>query len=309
MNNQRLGLLVFSLACISSGRVFADEGHFGYDGSLGPKFWPKNFQTCAGKYQSPIDIEEHLVTRVSYPPIRYHGFADKPVGSTLTNNGHTVMLQLNTEEPLAVSGGPLKDRYLFQQLHFHWGHNDSVGSEDTINNHSFPMELHMVFFNQKYHNFTNALNHEDGLTVMAFFYEVSAEDNFVYAEIVEHLPTVVLPHSEAKLSRQLPLELLLPNDKSQYYTYHGSLTTPPCSEVVTWIDFKESILLSHEQVEEFRSLQDTDGDTMTHNNRPVQPLGNRVVYFNEREDYSSAVCSKSALILISALFIALLATN
>jgi hypothetical protein len=47
------------------------------------------------------------------------------------------MLELKTKEPLAVSGGPLAGVYLFKQLHFHWGHNDSVGSEDTINNHRF----------------------------------------------------------------------------------------------------------------------------------------------------------------------------
>jgi len=80
------------------------------------------------------------------------------------------------------------------------------------------------------------------------FVQVASEDSFAYAEIAEHLPVVVLPHSEAHLARQLPLELLLPPDKSQYYTYNGSLTTPPCSEVVTWIDYKQSIPLSHEQV-------------------------------------------------------------
>jgi len=47
------------------------------------------------------------------------------------------MLEFKTSEPLAVSGGPLNGHYLFKQLHFHWGHNDSVGSEDTINNHRY----------------------------------------------------------------------------------------------------------------------------------------------------------------------------
>lgn len=47
---------------------------------------------------------------------------------------NSVMLELKTDEPLGISGGPLHGHYLFQQLHFHWGHNDSVGSEDTINN-------------------------------------------------------------------------------------------------------------------------------------------------------------------------------
>lgn len=42
-------------------------------------------------------------------------------------------------------------------------------------------------------------------------------------------------------------DLLLPK-LDEYFTYHGSLTTPPCSEVVTWIDFKQPISLSHSQV-------------------------------------------------------------
>jgi carbonic anhydrase len=46
------------------------------------------------------------------------------------------MLQINTTNPTSVSGGPLHGIYAFTQLHFHWGNNDSVGSEDTINNHT-----------------------------------------------------------------------------------------------------------------------------------------------------------------------------
>ena len=46
-----------------------------------------------------------------------------------------VLLQLNMSEPAMISGGPLKGRYVFSQLHFHWGQNDSFGSEDLINNH------------------------------------------------------------------------------------------------------------------------------------------------------------------------------
>jgi len=59
------------------------------------------------------------------------------------------------------------------------------------------------------------------------------------------------------------------------------------------------------QVEEFRRLKNTDGDLMTHNNRPVQPLGNRVVWFNEREDYllqesgAPAIYSRVASLLLT----------
>jgi carbonic anhydrase len=132
--------------------------------------------------------------------------------------------------------------------------------------------------------------------------QVSDEANYAYDEIVEHLPVVVLPHSEAHLARQLPLELLLPAEKSQYFTYNGSLTTPPCSEVVTWIDYKQSIPLSHDQVEEFRRLQNTEGDYMTHNNRPVQPIGDRIVLFNEIENYDYSSVGTIALHLATLLF-------
>lgn len=55
----------------------------------GPDHWADTYKTCRGKYQSPIDIDEHHVTRVHLPPIRYEGFETPPLSSTITNNGHT----------------------------------------------------------------------------------------------------------------------------------------------------------------------------------------------------------------------------
>lgn len=73
-------------------------------------------------------------------------------------------------------------------------------------------------------------------------------ENSVYSEIVEHLDSVTQPHSEARLHAPMTLDDLLPINKHAYFTYNGSLTTPPCSEVVTWLDFKEPIPLSSHQV-------------------------------------------------------------
>ena len=65
-----------------------------------------------------------------------------------------------------------------------------------------------------------------------------------------------------------PLELF--PDKRAYYTYMGSLTTPPCTEDVQWIVFKNPITLSKEQISAFSSLH-------TNNARPVQPVNGRAV--------------------------------
>ncbi|XP_068086133.1 carbonic anhydrase 2 [Anabrus simplex] len=279
----------FYMSFLLSAACCLVNGHhdFGYDGSMGPSNWPQEYSNCAGKYQSPIDIEEHLVRHVRLPALKFQGFDATPVSSTLTNNGHTVMLQLKTVEEACISGGPLLGRYVFSQLHFHWGSNNSIGSESTINNHSFPLELHMVFYKDQYGNFDEALKHSDGLTVIGLFYELYGPGNSVYNEIVEMLPQVTAPQTNTKLEKQITLGSLLPEDRLLYFTYNGSLTTPPCSEVVTWIEFKQPILLSEPQVAAFRKLR-TDSGLMTHNFRPVQPLSGRLVLFNMAEAYSSA---------------------
>jgi carbonic anhydrase len=62
----------------------------------------------------------------------------------------------------------------------------------------------------------------------------------------------------------------MPGDRT-FYTYKGSLTTPPCSETVSWLVMKEPMTVSKSQVEKFKSL--VHGNT----NRPVQPLYGRVI--------------------------------
>ena len=72
----------------------------------------------------------------------------------------------------AISGGPINSTYVFQQLHFHWGQNDNQGSEDMINNHSFSMELHVVFWKKEYGSYDEAIKRDDGLTVLGYLYQV-----------------------------------------------------------------------------------------------------------------------------------------
>lgn len=54
---------------------------------------------------------------------------------------------------------------------------------------------------------------------------------------------------------------------------------PPCLEVVTWIDFFHPIPIAHEQLQKFRQLENSEGKFLNHNFRPVQQVGDRIVWF------------------------------
>uniref|UniRef100_A0A336KUN5 carbonic anhydrase n=1 Tax=Culicoides sonorensis TaxID=179676 RepID=A0A336KUN5_CULSO len=253
---------------------------FGYDGDHGPDHWGEDYGECFGKHQSPINIDsEHVVKKV-LPQLKIKHFLEKPKEMSITNNGHTVQLTVNVENMPIVSGGPLTGPYQFAQLHFHWGDNDTYGSEDLIEGHSFPMELHAVFYKMEYGSVKSAMSHEDGLTVLAFFFEISDDDNENYMEFTQLLDQIVEPRTSAVFTKQPSFGELFATDFTHYYTYNGSLTTPPCSEIVTWIDFAHPIYLSHNQLEKFRHLKDDHHHPLTHNFRPVQPLGDRIIWFN-----------------------------
>ena len=77
-----------------------------------------------------------------------------------------------------LEGGPLPDgvKYLLVQTHWHWGPDDTLGSEHTIEGRKFPLEVHMVHYNEKYKDMEEASNHVDGIAVNAIMYEVRLEN-------------------------------------------------------------------------------------------------------------------------------------
>jgi carbonic anhydrase len=65
-----------------------------------------------------------------------------------------------------------------------------------------------------------------------------------------------------------PQDFIPPN--THHSSYHGSLTTPPCTEGVQWIVLRDPIAMSARQIAQFVSI-------VGHNARPVQPLHGRRV--------------------------------
>ncbi|KAK7465958.1 hypothetical protein BaRGS_00037496 [Batillaria attramentaria] len=145
--------------------------------------------------------------------------------------------------------------------------------------------MHVVAYNCKYGDMATAVGHSDGLAVLGFFFEISSKDNKGFKRIVHALGKITNPGTVYGM-KPVPLMDLFPSDVNNYYRYAGGLTTPPCSEVVTWTVFRQPIPISAKQMEAFRNLKSREVDAsgsliaLQDNYRPVQPLGGRSIRVN-----------------------------
>lgn len=147
-----------------------------------------------------------------------------------------------------LTGGPLHDDvFLLEQFHCHWGCSDGRGSEHTVDGVSYSGELHLVHWNStKYETFAEAATHPDGLAVLAMFLNVG-EHHAEMDKVCQILPFVTHKGDRVTLPNPIDPSHFLPENQA-YWTYLGSLTTPPFSESVIWIVFKDPIEVSREQV-------------------------------------------------------------
>lgn len=212
---------------------YEDTGDWG---SLGDEF-----AICGtGMAQSPIDITGETELNLSDIAFSYGDTA-----LNILNNGHTIQVNADAGNSILYNG----IRYDLLQFHFHHP------SEHTVDGLAAPMEVHFV------HRDPNTGN----LAVVAVML-VEGEANAAYAPVFDNLTTAT---SEAAPISNIDLSSLLPESR-QFTTYNGSLTTPPCSEIVRWLVLDEPLALSAEQIAAFGALFEM-------NARPVQPLNGRDV--------------------------------
>ncbi|XP_033126916.1 putative carbonic anhydrase 5, partial [Anneissia japonica] len=200
----------------------------------------------------------------------------------------------------AISGGGLTDAYNAAQLHFHWGSVSSQGSEHTIDGMEYPAELHIVHVKDGL-TLAEALTDPSGLAVLGFLIEVSDEDNDDFAPLID---AIVDLDDDVVLNTSIVLGDIIPNDVSAFYRYDGSLTTPTCDEAVIWTVFKSTISLSESQLDVFRDLTDGDGNSISNNYRPPQPVNTRTIYRSENGGNVLTV-SLIALVLVGILHVSL----
>ena len=245
----RHSLIFALLTTIGTTRAPAqDHGaahHWGYDGAEGPSHWgdlESEFALCKnGRQQSPVDIRNSEKTDL--PTLQ---FDYKPSPLHIIDNGHTIMVNYAPGSFLGVGN----KRYELKQFHFH------RPSEEEVHGTRSEMVVHLVHADQ-----------EGNLAVVAVLLKKGA-DNPLVRELWNHLPE---RKGKEGIFEKVNVDLTsLISTDGGYYTFSGSLTTPPCSEGVTWFVLKHSATVTADEIEQF-------GKRYEHNARPIQPLNERVI--------------------------------
>ncbi|KAI5700917.1 hypothetical protein M8J75_004185 [Diaphorina citri] len=248
-----------------------------------------------GTRQSPVDLSRrNALPSASIEPIAFIHYG-RPVSTNITNNGHTVVLKLDqNEKEIGIAAGGLYNYYILDSIHFHWG-----GSEHTFNGQRLATEVHLVHYNSQYESLTEAKDEPRGLAVIA----ETPEDNPILAPLVSSLGETIDDPGE---STSLPIPLapsdLLPANRSAFFRYSGSLTTPPCSESVEWTVLYRTVGASRTQLDTFKTLNSAEGSDIKYNYRRTQPHHDRRILFVQSSDYLTVYDDKSEASRISHVY-------
>jgi len=244
-----------------------------------PAMWAASHPGCGKENQSPVDLHTVDVALRDHKKAISFSSYDKVNMDTckLVNTGNTVSI-LVTDTPSSnptLSGGPLNStEYHLTQAVFHWGSDNTLGSEHSIRGTTYPMEMQLIH---------QTSSQEGGsLAVTSFLFEVSEEDNPFLVPLTTALTNIRTPGSETRLDPDtvFSLDLLIQDSiPGPYFTYSGSLTYPPCTEVKQYLVFRVPLDISSTQLEQFRLALQKDGSRMVNTFRPVQPLGERMLAF------------------------------
>ncbi|MCZ4093407.1 carbonic anhydrase [Sinorhizobium psoraleae] len=233
-----LALLAACPLCVKT--AYAAEGvHWSYEGQEGPEHWgslsKENSACSVGSQQSPIDITGAI--KADIPDLA----TDWRSGGTMLNNGHTIQVK--------AASGTLKrgdKTYDLVQYHFH------APSEHLVDGKNFQMEVHFVHKHA-----------ETGALGVVGIFMVPGAVNSTFASLAERFPQKV--GEEIALNGVDPTGLLPASLK--YWAYEGSLTTPPCSEIVDWMVAMDPIEVDPADIERFTALHSMNARPAVAGNR------------------------------------------
>ena len=197
--------------------------------------------------QSPVDITGYAAGGASTLSFEYGGQADH-----LENTGEFVKVIY------ADGGGILLDGRTYKLAEAHT-HNPS---EHTIDSERFALEMHLVHRRDP-----------DEIAVVGILFREGGANTAIQA-MIDAAPSEVGATSPAV---GMGASGFLPEGRG-YYSYTGSLTTPPYTEGVRWQVMSEALEVSAGQVRQLASL--TGGGT---NSRSIQPLNGREITYHDMD--------------------------
>ena len=236
--------IAFTMLLPFAVQASGEAPHWDYEGADGPEHWgelTQEFDICSrGKNQSPIDLVADVDAEL---PELIFDYAHPNI-VTEVNTGHAIQESVQPGNSVRLLG----KSYELKQFHFH------SPSEHTVNGNHYPMEVHLVHQSEAGAYLVVGLMFEEGPRNAA----------------MDQLPSFRAERGEDPRSEPFDYNELVTN-RTQYFLYNGSLTTPPCTEGVSWIVMQQPILASPEQIQHYHDLLGFD------NNRPVQPRNARIV--------------------------------
>lgn len=257
--------ILFPLGILAATNTSGINIPWHYTGNKGPARWAElssEFVLCAtGKLQSPININKKIGHAKNQLSAHYQaapmqivndGTTSLLLGSTQTliKDGHSLQLNFAKDGPKETIEFA-NQSFRLVQFHVH------TPSENEWHHQRFPMEIHFVHQGPA-----------GQLTILSVFVKTGAE-NRMLQKIIAHLPAKKAEVENVLDERIDPMQLL--PQQLNYYSFMGSLTTPPCSEGVQWIVLVNTITASPAQILKLR--QTVNGA----NARPTQALNKRKI--------------------------------
>ena len=246
-----VALLLAGLACVASAQTASTDTKWDYLGKYGPLNWGKldpAWKACStGKEQSPVDIRDAKLNK-ALQPIEFHYMAG-PV--EMVNNGHTIQVNVAPGSYIVYEGV----RYDLVQFHFHHP------SEESVKGKLSDMVVHLLH------------KSSDGKLAVVAVRLIENRDapNALLSTLWPSMPKAA--GQTAKISDMVNPGGFLPADRG-YWTYTGSLGTPPCTEGVKYLIFQQQMPVSREQIRAFTALYPV-------NSRPLQDLHGRKIEASE----------------------------
>ncbi|XP_078326398.1 nacrein-like protein [Crassostrea virginica] len=310
-----------------------DLAHFSYnrDSCQGPNFWDRVtscWGNCSSLSQSPININTRDTIYRPFSGLKFLDLCGR-ISAKIRNNGHSPHFMADDRTTVKLGNVPYRGNagFAFHEVHIHLGRSESRGSEHSVDNRFYPMEAHLVFFDDQFENIEDAQSVPGGLAVIAVMVEIEEDSMFssrntgifenpffstrrrfqrqkrhafwrgrscadtsvcrsrsakrlsrlmekYYRIIKNHKPErnpEIIENSYVEVTEKLSLSDVLPYDWS-FYTYQGSLTTPPCFETVQWLVMRCPIKVTRKAYEALSKVSDVHGNSLKRFGirRPIQ---------------------------------------